>query len=435
MKKIKLNQKNLQTIVSRVIRESQLLLEKKNACERCIEWKRANPRGDEKKNEDCIKCVNTAKPGSRAHQDVSREDMIAENRNLLTEIDCEGCGTSCTDSNVDLLWDCLYAKACACDILIDRCNNNPDCDMVVPGGGRPDDMREPETMEVSESELIASIERIVKEQTATLGFGNFGNLGIGTPTSKYQELGEDDETYNLNVSNKGDDPDYTDDGMDIFEDDDELEENVKSLVRSKLEEAQAKEAKKWIQNAVKRPGALRKKLGVKKGEKISLEKINQEMRKLKAKDTNKKKPGVQGLSKANARTYRQLNLAKTLKGLSKKNHAKESRKWVNETDELKHIFNQPTPIEKPYDGGQRGKIGPTSGKQKMAPTAAPPSAPPCAPPNGPGGNGLGIHANTSGASLGTGCCGKCDNLPNPAGPFTPAELTYLGYCAPHCGCC
>jgi len=303
--------------------------------------------------------------------------------------------------------------------------------------GNDDDryMMEPETMEVSESELIASIERIVKEQTATLGFGNFGNLGIGTPTSKYQELGEDDETYNLNVSNKGDDPDYTDDGMDIFEDDDELEENVKSLVRSKLEEAQAKEAKKWIQNAVKRPGALRKKLGVKKGEKISLEKINQEMRKLKAKDTNKKKPGVQGLSKANARTYRQLNLAKTLKGLSKKNHAKESRKWVNETDELKHIFNQPTPIEKPYDGGQRGKIGPTSGKQKMAPTASPPSAPPCAPPNGPGGNGLGIHANTSGASLGTGCCGKCDNLPNPAGPFTPAELTYLGYCAPHCGCC
>ena len=52
------------------------------------------------------------------------------------------------------------------------------------------------------------------------------------------------------------------------------------------------------------------------------------MRKIKATDTNKKKKGVQGLSKANARTYRQLNLAKTLRGLSKKKHAKESRKWV-----------------------------------------------------------------------------------------------------------
>ena len=106
------------------------------------------------------------------------------------------------------------------------------------------------------------------------------------------------------------------------------ESRLERLVRNELLEAQAKESKKWIQGAVKRPGALRKKLGVKKGDKISLAKINQEMRKIKSKDTNKKKPGVQGLSKANARTYRQLNLAKTLRGMSKKKHAKESRKWV-----------------------------------------------------------------------------------------------------------
>ena len=106
------------------------------------------------------------------------------------------------------------------------------------------------------------------------------------------------------------------------------ESRIGRLVRNELIEAQAKDAKKWIQGAVKRPGALRKKLGVKKGDKISLAKINQEMRKIKSSDTNKKKPGVQGLSKAKARTYRQLNLAKTLRGLSKKKHAKESRKWV-----------------------------------------------------------------------------------------------------------
>ena len=71
-------------------------------------------------------------------------------------------------------------------------------------------------------------------------------------------------------------------------------------------------------------------------------------------------------------------------------------------------------------------IGPAA---PATPAAAPP--PPCAPPVGPGGNGLGL----SGGNLGIGCCGKCDNLPNPLGPFTPAELTYLGPCAPHCGCC
>ena len=81
------------------------------------------------------------------------------------------------------------------------------------------------------------------------------------------------------------------------------------------------------------------------------------------------------------------------------------------------------------------RIGSVGNKKQKASPSAPTTAPPCTPPNGPGGNGLGIHANAAGASLGTGCCGKCDNLPNPAGPFTPAELTYLGPCAPHCGCC
>ena len=184
---------------------------------------------------------------------------------------------------------------------------------------------------VTESELINSIQRIVKEQAAMLGFGNMGglSLGVAKPTDKYQEMYEDDNTsntYNVNYMNQS----AANQNMEDWEmgEDYDMEEDIADLVRDELLEAQAKEAKKWIQGAVKRPGALRKKLGVKKGDKISLAKINQEMRKLKANDTNKKKPGVQGLSKANARTYRQLNLAKTLRGLSKKKHAKESRKWV-----------------------------------------------------------------------------------------------------------
>ena len=263
-------------------------------------------------------------------------------------------------------------------------------------------------IQVTESELINSIERIVKEQTAVLGFGNtngFNNMGVGRPTEKYRELGENGGgNYNINVYS---DPDSTEDGMGIFEDDDELnefyddrtledkikdwenpldgwddqwwktqqgggkrdlkerkwkmpdltkgtvyypdmewdelwedcleeggcggthhleEDYLSRLVRNELLEAQAKEAKKWIQGAVKRPGALRKKLGVGKDKKISLSMIDKKMKQIKSKDSNKKKKGVQGLTKADLRTYKQLNLAKALKGMKKK-HAKEAKRF------------------------------------------------------------------------------------------------------------
>ena len=72
---------------------------------------------------------------------------------------------------------------------------------------------------------------------------------------------------------------------------------------------------KWIQDAIKRPGALRKKLGKKDEEKISKGEIEEEISKLKKKDKDPKKSGVQGLSKRDLSKLRQLNLAKTLKSL------------------------------------------------------------------------------------------------------------------------
>lgn len=78
------------------------------------------------------------------------------------------------------------------------------------------------------------------------------------------------------------------------------------------DETELKEGKKWISSAIKRPGALRKKLGKKEGEKISQTEIN---KKLKALDTDPDKPGTQTKGKANQRTVKQLNLAKTLKSL------------------------------------------------------------------------------------------------------------------------
>ena len=55
-------------------------------------------------------------------------------------------------------------------------------------------------------------------------------------------------------------------------------------------------AEKWIQSAIKKPGALRQSLGVKKGEKIPAKKL----------EAAAKKPGKMG---------QRARLAQTLKGL------------------------------------------------------------------------------------------------------------------------
>jgi len=261
---------------------------------------------------------------------------------------------------------------------------------------------------VTESELINSIEKIVKEQTATLGFGNtngFNNLGMGLPTNKHRELGENGSNYNMTMdktftSQDGSDdedswmseeeemefdevydggrhkggnpiwPPTDDDGpKDVWYENEDLEEDcldedcggshgdekelkekwwgighwhphepkyepkditwesVANLVRNELLETQSKEAKKWIQGAVKRPGALRKKLGVGKGKDISLSMIDKKMKQIKAKGGSKKIKG-QGLTKADLRTYKQLNLAKTLRRLAKKKHASEAKRFI-----------------------------------------------------------------------------------------------------------
>lgn len=57
--------------------------------------------------------------------------------------------------------------------------------------------------------------------------------------------------------------------------------------------------KNWISKAIKNPGALRKKLGVKEGEKIPAKKLDK------------------AAKSSNPTTRRQANLAKTLKGFKK----------------------------------------------------------------------------------------------------------------------
>lgn len=97
--------------------------------------------------------------------------------------------------------------------------------------------------------------------------------------------------------------------------------------------------KKWIQDAIKRPGALRSKMKKGEGEKISKSEINDELNKLKAKDKNPGKKGVQGLSKNDLTKFRQLNLAKTLKGL-KEHQEQENYMFFSNLQTIKRLVDE-----------------------------------------------------------------------------------------------
>jgi hypothetical protein len=69
--------------------------------------------------------------------------------------------------------------------------------------------------------------------------------------------------------------------------------------------------KKWIQKAIKKPGALRKEMGAKEGEPIPQEKLDAKKAEL---ERAKEKKGK--LTDTQRRLLRRINLAETLKGLS-----------------------------------------------------------------------------------------------------------------------
>lgn len=113
------------------------------------------------------------------------------------------------------------------------------------------------TLTISESDLIAGIEKIISEQTAVLGFGNQGGMGMGIalPSEKHKDLQEEDEemdeqakeTENI-VGGKEtvsvvDDPDATADGMGMFEEVKALREKVAELEKSLKKESQLRKLK------------------------------------------------------------------------------------------------------------------------------------------------------------------------------------------------
>lgn len=108
------------------------------------------------------------------------------------------------------------------------------------------------------------------------------------------------------------------------------------------------EKKNWIKDAIKHPGALKKSLGKKDDEKISKSEINKELSKLKSKDKDAKKPGVQ-LDKKDATKKRRLELAKTLSKLNKavkENHEEENYMFFSNLETIKRLVDELLQMDK-----------------------------------------------------------------------------------------
>ena len=95
---------------------------------------------------------------------------------------------------------------------------------------------------------------------------------------------------------------------------------------------------KWIQDAIKNPGALKKSLGKKEGEKISKSEINAELSKLKAKDKDPNKPGAQ-LGKKDATKKRRLELAKTLRSM-KEHQETDNYMFFGNLETMKRLIDE-----------------------------------------------------------------------------------------------
>jgi len=156
----------------------------------------------------------------------------------------------------------------------------------------------------------------------------FENFFTSTKDSKKEEVDSEYETY------------YSSDDND--NNDDENSEIVDSDLDSQNESK-----KNWIKDAIKKPGSLRKSLKKKKDEKISTTEINDEIKKLRKKDKDKSKPGIQGLSKKDLTKFRKLTLAKTLKGLKEHQETQNYMFFANLQNMLRYIdaINELSEIE------------------------------------------------------------------------------------------
>lgn len=100
------------------------------------------------------------------------------------------------------------------------------------------------------------------------------------------------------------------------------------------------EDSKWIKDAIKKPGSLRKSMNKKEGEKITKSELNSEISKLKDKDKDKNKKGIQGLSKKQLSRYKKLVLAKALRKFNEETSFSNSNfGFYSSLENLKILIN------------------------------------------------------------------------------------------------
>ena len=140
-------------------------------------------------------------------------------------------------------------------------------------------------------------------------------------TESYEENKPDIATKaNLKSDAKSELINHLLDTQDVYSNDDLEAMNIDQLtnldrqVSNAKEEEEISESKRWIQDAVRKPGSLRRKLKKRKGETISSSEIDSELQALKSRDKDRRKPGLQ-LSKRDRTKHKELVLARTLKGL------------------------------------------------------------------------------------------------------------------------
>jgi hypothetical protein len=101
-----------------------------------------------------------------------------------------------------------------------------------------------------------------------------------------------------------------------------------------------KEDDDWIQKGEEsgeiKAGGLHKALGIPEDEKIPVGLINKKLAQLKKKDKDKGEKGVQGLSKADLKLQRQLNLAKSFKKMDESEEIYDSMRGLT----LKEYFKR-----------------------------------------------------------------------------------------------
>jgi hypothetical protein len=96
--------------------------------------------------------------------------------------------------------------------------------------------------------------------------------------------------------------------------------------------------KKWIQDAIKNPGALKKSMGKGEDDKLTKTEIEAELKELKAKDKDPKKPGAQ-LNKKDATKKRRLELAKTLRSF-KEHQETDNYMFFGNLETMKRLVDE-----------------------------------------------------------------------------------------------